>query len=115
MTARRSICERKNNAAKTRTRRRDARLVAGKSTFFPILLIFAIVAGFIFINLLAGAIMPAGSYPGEYIDDVEDSANNVKRLADEPGVTFVFGTCNGSGYTFTTRYSNSATTYLFTD
>ena len=36
-------------------------------------------------------------------------------LADDPGVTFLFGPCNASGYTFTTRHVKGDTPYVWTN
>jgi len=57
-----------------------------------------------------------GDVSGGYTTELSDLLSFDKNLTDDTDVTFLFGTCNVSGYTFTTSHNNSsATTYEFTD
>jgi len=56
-----------------------------------------------------------GDNGGGYASTLVDLLSWDKNLTDDPKVTFAFGTCNASGYTFTTSHKQGDTTYLFTD
>ncbi|MDP8222797.1 MAG: DUF4190 domain-containing protein [Candidatus Lernaella stagnicola] len=50
-----------------------------------------------------------------YADNLGDLLAWDKNLTDDPGVTFDFGVCTSSGYTFTVRHAKGDRTYDFTD
>jgi len=45
-----------------------------------------------------------GDIDGRYSASLEDLLIWNKNLTDDPGITFIFGPCNASGYTFTTSH-----------
>jgi hypothetical protein len=48
-----------------------------------------------------------------YTDNLADLLTWDKNLTDDPGVTFVFGACNASGYTFTTTHRHGKRAFRF--
>lgn len=50
-----------------------------------------------------------------YTDRLTDLLEWDKNLTDDPDVTFIFGPCNASGYTFTTSHAKGDKPYVFTD
>jgi len=60
-----------------------------------------------------------GDNGGGYASTLTDLLRWDKNLSDDTDVTFSFGTCNTSGYTFTTSHSRGTAgeegEYLFTD
>jgi len=50
-----------------------------------------------------------------YADNLTDLLTWDQNLTDDPLVTFLFGTCSQTGYTYTTRHTNGDIDYLFTD
>jgi prepilin-type N-terminal cleavage/methylation domain-containing protein len=56
-----------------------------------------------------------GDNGGSYVGNLAGLLAWDKNLSDDPLVTFTFGTCNASGYTFTTRHKKGDTDYIFTD
>jgi len=58
-----------------------------------------------------------GDEGGIYPDNLEKLLYWDKNLTDDPCVTFVFGTCNNSGYTYTTHHAcdNEDRVNVFTD
>ncbi len=52
----------------------------------------------------------------DYSNQLSDLLSFDKSLTDDPEVTFVFGDCDTSGYTYTTEHVRGhGTTFLFTD
>lgn len=51
----------------------------------------------------------------KYTDQLAELLIWDKNLTDDPGVTFIFGTCTASGYTFTTSHVKGDKPYEFTD
>jgi len=56
-----------------------------------------------------------GDIDGRYTASLEDLLVWDKNLSDDPAVTFVFGACNASGYTFTTSHAQGHQEFVFTD
>jgi len=56
-----------------------------------------------------------GDVSGGYAVGLQWLLSFDRNLTDDTDVTFLFGTCNSSGYTFTTSHANSAETFFFTD
>jgi prepilin-type N-terminal cleavage/methylation domain-containing protein len=56
-----------------------------------------------------------GDNGGGYTNDLANLLKWDKNLTDDPSVTFTFGTCGVSGYTFTTTHKKGDTSYLTTD
>ncbi len=50
-----------------------------------------------------------------YYNDLSDLLSFDKNITDDPEVTFTFGECNCTGYTFTTQHTKSTNTFIFTD
>jgi hypothetical protein len=50
-----------------------------------------------------------------YTNRLSDLLKWDKNLTDDPAVTFTFGACNNSGYTFTTTHAKGDMSYLTTD
>ena len=57
----------------------------------------------------------AGDIDGRYTASFKDLLEWDKNLTDDPSVTFVFGDCNASGYTFTTSHAQGKQEFVFTD
>jgi hypothetical protein len=56
-----------------------------------------------------------GDNPKPYTTELSDLLSYDKNLTDDTDVTFIFGVCNSSGYTFTLQHLHDSGTYLFTD
>jgi type IV pilus assembly protein PilA len=56
-----------------------------------------------------------GDNGGGYSDALVKLLNWDKNLTDDSDVTFTFGTCNQSGYTYTTEHAKGDTQYPVTD
>ena len=56
-----------------------------------------------------------GDNGGSYASTLAGLLGWDKNLTDDTDVTFTFGTCNVSGYTYTTQHHKGDTTYPFTD
>ena len=56
-----------------------------------------------------------GEAGGKYASDLADLLRWDKNLTDDPSVTFTFGLCTGSGYTFTAAHAKGDTQYVLTD
>ncbi len=57
-----------------------------------------------------------GDISGGYATGLDYLLSFDKNLTDDTDVTFLFGGCNASGYTFTTSHANApAQTFQFTD
>ncbi len=57
-----------------------------------------------------------GDISGGYSSDLAELLSYDRNLTDDNDVTFVFGSCDTSGYTYTTQHANGqGTTFLFTD
>ncbi len=53
---------------------------------------------------------------GRYTDQLKDLLIWDKNLTNDPAVTFIFGSCDASGYTFTTLHAKgTGKTFVFTD
>lgn len=50
-----------------------------------------------------------------YTDNLNELLQVDKHLTDDPMITFIFGNCNASGYTFTTRHKCGNRDYVYTD
>ena len=50
-----------------------------------------------------------------YTDQLSDFLSFDRNLTDDTEVTFIFGECNSTGYTFTTKHKKGSQTYLFTE
>jgi prepilin-type N-terminal cleavage/methylation domain-containing protein len=51
----------------------------------------------------------------KYAPDLSVLLRFDRNLTDDPGVTFVFGSLGGSGYTFTTTHRQGDTSYIWHD
>ena len=56
-----------------------------------------------------------GNAPPPYTDDLSELLKIDKQLTDDTDVTFVFGTCNASGYTLTTVHNRGGEPSVYTD
>jgi hypothetical protein len=59
-----------------------------------------------------------GDISGGYTDQLSDLLSFDKNLTDDEGVTFIFGQCNATGYTFTTVHKDcdcKQSWFVFTD
>jgi len=56
-----------------------------------------------------------GDNGGKYASTLAGLLAWDKNLTDDPSVTFNFGTCGASGYTFTTTHAKGDTNYVITD
>jgi len=56
-----------------------------------------------------------GEQDGTYADNLAALLKWDKLLTDDPNVTFTFGVCNSSGYTYTTTHANGDNSMEFTD
>ncbi len=56
-----------------------------------------------------------GDISGAYTDKLSSLLSFDRNLTDDSDVTFNFGACNISGYTFTTQHASGNQTYEFTD
>jgi len=52
---------------------------------------------------------------GTYSASLTELLSWEKNLTDDPAVTFIFGPCTASGYTFTTQHKKGDTSYAFSD
>jgi len=50
-----------------------------------------------------------------YMGDLDILLGYEKNLTDDPSVTFTFGSCNASGYTFTTTHKRGNAFFTFKD
>jgi hypothetical protein len=50
-----------------------------------------------------------------FTDELSKLSSFNEYVTDDPEVTFIFGDCNSTGYTFTTQHVKSSKTFLFTD
>ncbi len=55
-----------------------------------------------------------GQSSGRYVNRLADLLQWDNNLTDDPEVTFTFGPCNSSGYTFTTTHAKGDTSYVKT-
>jgi len=56
-----------------------------------------------------------GENGGSYAGDLKSLLSLDKHLNEDGSVTFLFGHCNASGYTFTTRHPQGDRDFTFTD
>jgi len=56
-----------------------------------------------------------GDNGGSYSSDLANLLDWDKNLTDDADVTFTFGDCNSSGYTFTTTHANGDTSHPVED
>ena len=55
----------------------------------------------------------SGKFDGRYASQLQDLLVFDKRLVADPAVTFLFGPCNSSGYSFTTTHARGSQGYSF--
>ena len=56
-----------------------------------------------------------GDHGGRFADQLSDLLKWDRSLTNDQAVTFTFGACNHSGYTFTTTHANGDTSFLITN
>lgn len=56
-----------------------------------------------------------GDNGGSYLASLKDLLEWDKNLTDDPEVTFIFGGCDTSGYTFTTSHAKGRQPFNYTD
>jgi len=56
-----------------------------------------------------------GGTTAAYASRLQDLLSMDPNLNEDPGVTFIFGSCNNSGYTFSTRHLKGDNDYIWTN
>jgi Tfp pilus assembly protein PilE len=111
-------------------------ILGSVSTFFAVIGVLALIAIPNFISLRARAYDASaksagrnaklsqevwfneagGDISGSYTSNLSDLLVFDRNLTDDTDVTFIFGDCNSTGYTFTTQHANGGdTTFEYTD